>query len=146
MGYIKNKKYMLAWGKVTTPPESRDTSNGNSYTRFSILYDQAEGTNEKGQHDGKFLNIKMWGDPGKDCTLLQKGDHVMVVGYLRSFEMEKDGAPKTYWELVADSVLPTLTTCLNLFPTGEGAAPATDNAAQNGGFEELNDDDGELPF
>lgn len=143
---INTKTGMLITGKVAKDPETKATQ-ANTVTKFSVLYGyDGSQKDDQGRRLGKFMNVDMWGAPGETAaSILQKGDHVLVAGELKTNEYEG----KTYYSLNADIVIPSLTVIDALIPAevaGDTGCNSEQASAPGGEFLPLDEDDGDLPF
>ena len=111
-------------GRLTKDPEIRYTQSKKAAASFRLAVNRdGEGTD--------FLNCTAW---DKTATFLEqyfkKGSRLILAGKVRSKEWEKDGKKQYGMEIVADRIY-----------FGDSKKDAKPDA-----FEEIEDDDTELPF
>ncbi|MBH37676.1 single-stranded DNA-binding protein [bacterium] len=95
-----NKAVLI--GRLVRDPESRVTSSGISFARFTIAIDRIGGNAENKVTD--FINIVAWRRLAEIATqFLKKGKLVAVEGALRIDEYEKEGQTREWVEVVADN-------------------------------------------
>lgn len=121
-------------GRLTKDPELRTTQSGTSVASFTVAWSEEYNGNEK----KLFLNCVAWKNTAEMLAkFFSKGKEIVVEGTLgsRSWE-DREGNKREVVELTADRIHfcgPK---------ESEKAAPI----AAPAGFEELGDDDGDLPF
>jgi single-stranded DNA-binding protein len=118
---------VLMTGKITRDPELKVTNKGNK-TKFSVAYGKK-----------KYMDCEVWSDSpaGELAGCLEKGDTVLLTGSHRSWEYND----KTYHSVDVDAIFPMTApapTPLDGSKSNSGAAEAQ--------FEEIDVDEGELPF
>lgn len=80
-----NKIFIL--GRVGNQPVSQIAKNGESYARLSIATNYGDTT--------EWHNVLVWGKQADTCSkYLQKGQGVMVEGYLSSYEVDRENGEK----------------------------------------------------
>ncbi|MAQ64278.1 single-stranded DNA-binding protein [bacterium] len=95
-----NKSVLI--GRLVRDPESRVTSSGISFARFTIAIDRIGGNADNKVTD--FINIVAWRRLAEIATqFLKKGKLVAVEGALRIDEYEKEGQTREWVEVVADN-------------------------------------------
>lgn len=113
-------------------PETRETQTGRKVTNFSVRAGSVR--NEDGTYTDDWINCVAWGEMADICERLRPGQPVLVAGDLRTREWTgRDGETRTTTELNVDFVLG----CGPVPRPAQKAAPA---------FEDLIDDEGDLPF
>ena len=80
MGVLKSKDLIMCWGTIAQDARSRTLPSGKIVTNFGIRYDYETGPD--GRNTGIFLNCDAWGDIGRYCAGLERGDRVLVCGKL----------------------------------------------------------------
>lgn len=123
-------------GRLTRDPEHRSTPGGVAVCRFTVAV-KRRFANADGTHQADFIPVVAWRQTAELCVrYLSKGKMVGVVGQIqcRSYDAQ-DGSKRYVTEVVADEVD-------FLSPASSGAEQQ--HAAQQPGFEEVEDDD--LPF
>lgn len=156
-----NKAILM--GRLTRDPELRSTQNGVSVVSFSLAVERNFGKQgEKRQAD--FIDIVAWRQTADFVSkYFQKGMQVAVSGSIQTRNWEdKSGQKRTSVEVVADEVYfadskregarPAPAFGYDAPPApGDANAPSQAFAApafssQSASFEDLSDDDDELPF
>ena len=157
-------------GRVIREPELRTTPNGVNTASFAVSVERdSSQRDEKGYRLTDIFNIVTWRQTAEySSKYIHKGDNVGVSGRLqiRSYT-DRDGNKRDSIEIVADNVYSVGNRRDNgdvwdggytgsnnggssyggnqggsNFDSGYGRG----NAPARGGFSDLNDDDGELPF
>lgn len=108
---------------------TRDAYVSDKVVLFSVCY---------GKH--KFLDVKVWKSDTEISGIaacLEKHDRVFVSGTHESYT-NKDGETKD--QIVVDFLMPIS------IPAAETTEPDAQDQGNAGTWEELNDDDGTLPF
>jgi len=161
---------IILMGRLTADPELRQTPNGISVATFSIAVDrnfQSKGA----ERQTDFINCVAWRQTGEFISrYFQKGRMIAVEGSLQTRRYEdKTGAKRTAYEVVVDQAYfadsarqnnnqsdsygaPNYGS-YNTAPQ-QPAAPRFEEPARGqslsvgsfSGFEELDTDDGDLPF
>ena len=119
-------------GRLTKDPELRTTQSGTSVATFTVAWSEEYNGNEK----KLFLNCVAWKNTAEMLVkFFSKGKEIVVEGTLgsRSWE-DRNGNKREVVELTADRIH---------FCGPKESVKAAPNPA---GFEELADDDGDLPF
>lgn len=129
-------------GRLTRDPELRRTQNGTAVTSFSVAVDRDFKSRESGEKATDFIDVVAWRQTAEFvCQYFTKGRMVVVEGRLQIRDWkDKDGNNRRSAEVVAD----------NIYFGDSKRADATEPqyAAESaaGGFAEISEDDGELPF
>lgn len=121
-------------GRLTKDPELRATQSGTSVASFTVAWSEEYNGNEK----KLFLNCVAWKNTAEMLVkFFSKGKEIVVEGTLgsRSWE-DRDGNKRETVELTADRI--------HFCGPKESANQAP--IAAPAGFEELSEDDGDLPF
>ena len=123
--------FVFLSGRLTRDPEIRYTNSKKAVASFSLAV-------QDGKDKTQFINCVAW---EKTAEILdqyfKKGDGITVYGKLTSRTYEKDGQKRTVYEVVASGIE---------FPLGRKAETYGTEPAKPNAFEEISDDDGELPF
>ena len=94
--YGFNRVFIL--GNLGKQPELEQSENGQNYTNLSIATNHLSRSKE-GERQTDWFWVRVWGKQAENCTrYLQKGQGVMVEGYLNSYKSEKpdgSGRPET---------------------------------------------------
>ncbi len=137
-------------GRLTRDPELRYTGSGVPVASFRIAVDRDFGTDEK---ETDFIDIVAWRKTGEFVSrYFTKGSMAVVSGRLQMRNWtDRDGNKRTSAEVVADSVY------FGDSRKSRGESQHTDGipvdyedgkkqAGEYQQFEDITDDDGELPF
>jgi single-strand DNA-binding protein len=135
-----NKSILM--GRLTRDPELRNTQSGASVASFTLAVDRDFKSN--GEREADFIDIVAWKNTAEFVSkYFSKGTMAAVSGRLQIRDWtDKDGNKRKSAEIVADNVY------FAESKKRDGLAQAKrdlDDLA-NSKFEELDDDDGELPF
>ena len=139
---IKSGKYAIVSGFVPKDAELRQTTTGKSVTNFSVKHGDV--VNEDGSRTAQWITCVAWQKVADIAKYICKGDTVLCVGELRSFNT-RDGDTRTVVELVCEFV--QIMQPPAAAPEFPGTVPYPTNAPLMGaaGFEEVVTDD-DLPF
>ena len=138
--------HITAMGRLTRDPELRYTQSNVPVASFTIACDRDySGQGQEKQTD--FIDIVAWRSTGEFVSkYFSKGRMIVVSGRLQSRKWtDKEGNKRTSWEIVADN-------CYfgDSKKDGEGSTyneqQAYNTMQQQAQLQELDDDDGELPF
>ena len=134
-------------GRLTRDPEIRHTSNGTTVTSFTLAVERDFKDQSSGQKVTDFIDCVAWRHVGEFVSrYFTKGRMAVVEGRLQ-VEAWKDanGNRRRSTKVVADSVY--FGDSKNNKNASEGNAKESDfPQEQTQEFEEVNEDDGELPF
>lgn len=124
-------------GRLCADPELRRTQNGTAVCSFRVAWSETV----KERETKLFLSCIAWQNTAEMVSkYFQKGKEIVVEGRLSTREYtDRDGVNRTVTELTVDRV----------HFCGKKEAEDGGNAAQQAGkpqFEEIDEDDGELPF
>ena len=131
-------------GRLAADPQLRQTTTGKNVASFRIACDRGR-RDANGQSQADWLDVVAWDRTAEFvCNYFQKGSLIAIDGRLQSRQyQDKNGNNRRSYEVQADSVY----FADNRRSEGnDTAAPqyAVESAA--GGFSEVSEDDGELPF
>ena len=152
--------HIVLMGRLTRDPELRYTASNVPVASFTVAVDRDFGRGENGEKQTDFINVSAWRQTGEFVSkYFTKGSMIAVSGRLQIRDYtDRDGNRRTAAEVVADNVY---------FGDSKrrddgGEPPARSNSYSNrsssqdsygqssapsrGAFEDLSDDDGELPF
>ena len=132
-------------GRMTKDLELRCTNSGKSVTSFTLAVDR-DRKDSSGNRGVDFVDCTIW-DKGAEfaCQYFGKGSQAVVDGRLQFREWkDKDGNNRRNAEVLVE----------NIYFCGskaENSAPAFDTTGgygvqNNGGFTEIADQEGDLPF
>lgn len=143
-----NKIFLM--GRLVVEPELRYTPTNTPVTTFRIAVDRDFKDKETGERKADFISVVAWRNTAEFVARnFRKGRMIVVVGSLQIRDWtDKDGNKRISAEVVADNVYfadskrESATAEASSAPSSSYAPPQ----AAHGGFEELSEDDGELPF
>lgn len=117
-------------GRLVKDPEYRTTQSGVPVVNFTIACDT-----DFGEKHTDFISIVAWRQTAEFVSrYFKKGSMAIITGRLQSRKWEdRDGNKRTDWDIIADRIY-----------FGEKRQEST--AAPNVQYEEIQEDDGELPF
>ena len=156
--------HIVIMGRLTRDPELRYTQSQTPVASFTVAVDRDFGGRDGGEKQTDFIDSSAWRQTGEFVSkYFRKGSMIVVSGRLQSRKwQDRDGNNRTNWEISADNVY-----------FGESRRRDDDNRDSYGGnysannyggaggdsgrsapapaqykppFEEMGDDDGELPF
>lgn len=98
-------------GQLGRPPEMRYTPDGKPVTSFSIVTTHTWVSSSHERHqETDWFNVVAWGALAEQCKQsLRKGQSVYVEGRMKTRNWTKDAAPRSWAEVVAQSVIPLQT-------------------------------------
>ena len=151
-----NKIFIM--GRLTRDPELRRTQNGTSVCSFTVAVDRDYQPRDGGEKLTDFIDVVAWRQTGEFVSkYFSKGRMIVVAGSLQSRKwQDKAGQNRTSWEVIADNVYFGDSKRDNAgggdynyappaygAPTGGYSAPM---GGTSGGFAEIDEEDGDLPF
>lgn len=131
--------HIVIMGRFTRDPELRNTQSGTAVASFTLAVDRDFGGKDGGNKQTDFIDCVAWRQTGEFVNkYFSKGRMAVVSGRLQIRDWtDKDGGKRRSAEVVADNVY-----FGDSKPKGESTTPNFEPPK----FEELADDDGELPF
>ena len=142
--------HIVIMGRLTRDPELRRTQSGVAVTNFTLAVDRDYTGKDGGEKETDFIDCVAWRNAGEFVNkYFTKGRMACVSGRLQLREWtDKDGNKRRAAEIVADNVYfadsKNVAIDNNVGHTAAPAYPAPAPAA--GSFEQIDDDDGTLPF
>lgn len=143
-----NKVFIM--GRLTADPELRRTQSGTAVASFTLAVDRDFKDKNTGEKQTDFINCVAWKHTGEFVSrYFTKGRMAVVEGRLQIRNWtDKEGNKRTTSEVVADQVY------FGDSKKEDGGSNISDRyqdaqnwpAQQVGQFEEMPNDDGELPF
>lgn len=133
-------------GRLTFEPELKTTPSGVSVVRFQVAVDR--GRTKDGERQADFIDCVAWRQSAEFIArYFHKGSLIALEGSIQTQTYtDKNGAKRKQVEVLANRV----SFCGS---KSEGSAPSTPNepapsyaSADNSDFEEIVDDDDDLPF
>ena len=150
--------HIVLMGRLTRDPELRTTNSGVSVASFTIAVDRDFGRGDNGEKQTDFIDIVAWRQTGEFVSkYFTKGSMAVVSGRLQIREwVDKDNNKRRNAEIVADNVYfgdskrrdegSTTEYSRSSTPAYGAVASFANSTPQSTGFEELNEDDDQLPF
>lgn len=135
---------IVLMGRLTRDPELRRTGSGTAVSSFSIAVDR-DFKGQSGEKETDFIDIVAWRNTAEFVSkYFTKGRMAVVEGRLQIRDWkDKEGNNRRSAEVVADNVY---------FGDSKrdgdaaGGSYTGGQTSQSGGFNEIDEDDGELPF
>ena len=150
---------IILMGRLVDNPELRQTPSGVSVASFTVAVDRNFQPKDASERQTDFIDCVAWRQTGEFISrYFQKGRMIAVEGSLQTRKYEdKTGAKRTAYEVVvaqaffADSKPANSQTSDTPFPTQppQFDEPERGNSlsvGDFGSFEEIETDDGDLPF
>ena len=137
--------HIVLMGRLTRDPELRHTQSGTAVAGFSLAVER-DFKGDTGDRETDFVDCVAWRSTAEFVSkYFTKGRMAIVEGRLQMRDWtDRDGNKRRSAEVVADHVY------FGDSKREAGTAPGQITAYQSSGevdaFEELKDDDGELPF
>ena len=153
--------HIVLMGRLTRDPELRNTASNIAVATFRIAVDRDYGRGENGEKQTDFIDVVAWRQTGEFVSRnFTKGSMAVVSGRLQMRDWtDRDGNKRTSAEVVADNVYfgdsrrrddgdqPSRSANSSAGRGGfQDSYSRSSGPAQSGPFEDLTDDDGELPF
>lgn len=158
--------HIVIMGRLTRDPELRRTQSGTAVASFTLAVDRDFSGRDGGEKQTDFIDCVAWRQTGEFVSkYFQKGSMAVVSGRLQLRDwQDRDGNKRRSAEVVADNVYfgeskrqSGESGSYNRDNGGYSAPAQSYNAPQSGyqgyqspvrgsDFEELSDDDGDLPF
>lgn len=138
-------------GNMTSDPETKQTTSGVAVCSFTIAVNR-KFTKSDNEQSVDFINVVAWRNQAEFVgRYFKKGKPILVCGQLQTRSWtDKDGNKRTTTEVVADEIS---------FIGGENSSQGSEkpvqsypnpaaygNALPSQDFEEVSDDEGDLPF
>ena len=151
---------IILMGRLTRDPELRRTQSGTAVASFTLAVERDFKDQNSGQKATDFIDVVAWRQTGEFVSrYFTKGRMAVVEGRLQMRDWtDRDGNKRRSAEVVADSVCfgdskrddaqpATHSAPPQSYGNGYAAAPsAYGGYAAPPSYEELGDEDGELPF
>ena len=149
----------IIMGRLVRDPELRTTQSGTPVTSFTLAVDRDFKDKDSGEKSTDFIDVVAWRNTAEFvCKYFAKGRMAIAEGRLQIREWkDKDGNNRRTAEIVAENVYFGDSKSDNKGAAAPAAPPAYGGgygapdgygygAPAGGGFQEVNDDDGNLPF
>lgn len=141
---------IIIHGRLTRDPELRYTQSQTPVASFTVAVDR-DYTDQSGSKETDFIDCVAWRSGAEFVSkYFHKGQLILVEGRLTSRKWEdRDGNKRTSWEIVADHTYfgeSKREDRNSNYSENSAPAPAPKQPAQQQTFQDLPDDDGDLPF
>lgn len=133
---------IIIMGRMVRAPELRSTQSGVSVTSFTLAVDR-DFKSQNGEKQTDFITVNAWRQTAEFvCKYFGKGRMAVVEGRLQIREWkDKDGNNRRSAEVLADNVY-----FGDSRPSEGSNAPDAGLPPQPSGFDECEEEDGDLPF
>lgn len=140
-----NKIFIM--GRFVADPELRRTQSGTAVASFALAVDRDFKT-QSGEKETDFIDVVAWKSNAEFVSkYFTKGRMAVVAGRLQMREwQDKEGNKRRSAEVVADHVYFADSKRDDNSGATFGGGFAPQYAAQDAGFVEISEDDGDLPF
>lgn len=139
---------VVIMGRLTYDPELRSTQSGVSVVRITIACDRSyQKSNEERKAD--FIDVTAWRQTAEFISrYFHKGSMIAVQGSIQTDNYtDRDGNKRKSFQIVANNVSFCGSKAESGVNTEHGEQPASGySSADNSDFEEIVDDDNDLPF
>ena len=128
-------------GRLVADPELRHTQQGTSVASYRLAVDRGYKSKDPNAQNTDFVNIVSWRNTAEFVSrYFTKGRMMLVEGRLQMRDYtDRDGNKRVAAEIVTDSV--------HFADSRKDGSNNEDGSLQeSAGFDELADDDGDLPF
>ena len=137
-------------GRLVADPELRHTQQGTPVASYRLAVDRDYKSKDSNAQNADFVNVVSWRNTAEFvCKYFTKGRMMLVEGRLQMRDYtDKDGNRRVAAEVVTDNVY-FCDSRKDESGTSSGGGygpPSGSGGASDGGFAELSDNDGELPF
>ena len=146
---------IIIHGRLTRDPGLRYTQSQTPVASFTVAVDR-DYTDQSGSRETDFIDCVAWRSGAEFLSkYFHKGQLILVEGRLTSRKWEdRDGNKRTSWEIVADHTYfgeskrndDSGQNYSKEPSTYQAPQPAPQDSYQQQTFQELPDDDGDLPF
>lgn len=135
-------------GRFVRNPELKHTQNGTPVTSFTLAVDRDFKSRDSGENATDFIDCTAWrGTAENICKYLSKGRLAVVEGRLQIREWkDRDGNNRRTPEVVVETIYFADTKKKSDSHGDESAPDYGDPPPEGGGFHEIDDEDGTLPF
>ena len=139
---------VVIMGRLTYEPELKVTTSGLSVIRITIACDRSyQKSNEERKAD--FIDVTAWRQTAEFISrYFHKGSMIAVQGSIQTDNYtDRDGNKRKSFQIVANNVSFCGSKAESGVNTEHGEQPASGySSADNSDFEEIVDDDDDLPF
>lgn len=139
--------HIVIMGRLTRDPELRHTQSGTAVVSFTLAVDR-DRKDQNGEKETDFIECVAWRNTAEFVSnYFTKGRVAVVSGRLQVRKWtNKEGETRYSTEIVAENVYFGDSKSEASGNSYGGYSPAQPEAQSGGNFDEINDDDGELPF
>ena len=155
--------HITIMGRLVRDPELRSTQSGTSVASFTVAVDRDFGGRDGGDKQTDFIDCVAWRQTGEFVSkYFRKGSMIVVSGRLQSRKwQDREGNNRTNWEVNADNVYfgesrrdggdtsgydRSSSYSRNDSAKKDSGYNSGYSSTSYGGFSEMSDDDGDLPF
>lgn len=142
--------HIVAMGRLTRDPELRRTGSGVAVTSFTLAVDRDFADKQSGEKETDFLDCVAWRSTGEFVEkYFKKGSMAVVSGRLQIRPWtDKDGNKRRSAEIVVDNCYfgESKNSAQSNQPSYTGFVKDPAPAAPANDFQQLDDDDAQLPF
>ena len=148
---------VILMGRLTRDPELRTTQSGVNVASFTVAVDRDFGGRDGGERQTDFFDCSAWRQTGEFVSkYFHKGSMIVVSGRMQSRKFQdREGNTRTAWDIQADNVYfgeskrdsdnsYSQNSYGGSFTAPQASVPAPQMASNP--YQELEEDDGELPF
>lgn len=132
---------VIIQGRLVADPELRRTQHGTPVASYRLAVDRGYKSKDPNAQNADFVNVVSWRNTAEFVSrYFTKGRMMLVEGRLQMRDYtDKDGNRRVAAEVVTDNV--------HFVDSRKDGSNNEDGSLQeSAGFEELADDDGDLPF
>lgn len=137
-------------GRLVADPELRHTQQGTPVASYRLAVDRGYKSKDPNAQNADFVNVVSWRNTAEFVSrYFTKGRMMLVEGRLQIRDYtDKDGNRRVAAEVVTDNVYfcDSPKSDNGTSSGGYGPPPSGSGVPGDGGFAELSDNDGELPF
>ena len=144
--------HIVIMGRLAKDPELRHTQSGVAVTSFRLAVDRDFKDKSTGEKATDWIDVVAWRQTGEFVSrYFTKGRMAVVEGRLQIRQYtDREGNKRTAAEVVADNVYfgdsKKVDSGAGYWDEGRGSAASDAGGGEENKFEELEDDDGDLPF
>ena len=139
---------IILMGRFVRDPELRNSQSGTPVTSFTLAVDRDFKSRDSGEKATDFIDFVAWrGTAEMICRYFSKGRLAVVEGRLQIREWkDRDGNNRRTAEVVTENIYFADTKKTDGAKSGATAPDYGEPPPEGGGFREIDDEDGELPF
>lgn len=139
---------IIIMGRFVRDPELRHSQNGTPVTSYTLAVDRDFKSGDSGKRETDFIDCTAWrGTAEMICKYFSKGRLSVVEGRLQIREWkDRDGNNRRTAEVVTENIYFADSKKKDDSQGGEAAPDYGEPPPESGGFHEIDDEDGTLPF